>query len=418
MSPHDPLNFFEPYGDLPAHHENQLTRAFLVVLRISPAAHQAWLSLAAPNRKLYDLPKERRYDTQRWRMFDLPPEGDEPIDGISVLQAADLQAVGGPVQITDRGQVLDGIVQYGDVRYGDELLIIVIETKLEGPVATRQAQELNVHGARVRFDGEVHQVSWRHLLDVWSDLVDREIVAGAERAVLVDFLDFVEKHFPSLGTFTRLRRCAGRPFRVTRRLEAVLGQIADGAAGAPKTWLDLPAQAVKHVYLDFEPSKHVRLVLYPADTLTQARAFYTRPGAPDALLALRERGWDVKAHFHFGYMARGFVWTTVEAQLEEYVAYWRERIGATSAVPRERWEEFWAELVQRRLARTDEKPEFDQAFTNTGRESAAPRPGLMCFYPWPLSEAERLDDRNQLVGVVAEQLNVVLQALGEEPFRP
>ena len=33
---HDILNFFDPNKDIPAHHENQLTRAFLVVLRISP----------------------------------------------------------------------------------------------------------------------------------------------------------------------------------------------------------------------------------------------------------------------------------------------------------------------------------------------------------------------------------------------
>ena len=41
----DTLNFFDPNPDIPAHHENQLTRAFLVVLRMSPAAHQEWLSL-------------------------------------------------------------------------------------------------------------------------------------------------------------------------------------------------------------------------------------------------------------------------------------------------------------------------------------------------------------------------------------
>jgi hypothetical protein len=412
MSPHDVLNFFEPYGDLPAHHENQLTRAFLVVLRISPAAHQAWLSLVAPNHKLYKLPQERRYDTQRRRIFDSTPDGDEPIEGISVLQAADAQAVEGPIQITDRGQVLDGIVQYGDK------LVIVIETKLDGSVDTRQAQELNVHGARVRFDRPVH-VSWRDLLESWSDLVAREIVAGAERAVLVDFLDFVDRNFPHLGPFTTLRRCEGHPFRVTRRLHAVLGQIADGPPADP---LDLPGRAtVKHTYLDYvESSKHIRLTLYPADTLTQARAFYARPGAPDALLALRERGWGVEANFHFGYMPRGYSWTTADAKLEQYVAYWCERIKTTVAVPRERWEEFWAELVHRQFARTDEKRQFDQEFTNTIRQSAAPRPGLMCSYLWPLSEAERLDDpdRNQLVDAVAKQLNVVLHALGEKPFPP
>jgi hypothetical protein len=410
MLSHDALNFFEPYSDLPAYHENQLTRAFLVTLRISPAAHQAWLSLAAPNHKLYNLPKERHYDTQRWRMFDSTPDSEEPIAGISVLQAADAQTIGEQVQITDRGQVLDGIV-----RYGDELLIIV-ETKLDGPVATRQAQELNVHGAPVRFDRPVY-VSWRDLLEAWSDLVDREVVAGAERAVLVDFLDFVDRHFPQLGPFTTLRRCEGHPFRVRRRLDAVLGQVADGP---PRSWLELQGRAtVKHVYLECaESSQHIQLVLYPADTLTQARAFYTRPGAPTALLRLRELGWRVEANFHFGYMARGLVWTTGEATLEEYVAHWCERIRTTAAEPRQRWEEFWAELIERRFARTDEKPQFDQAFTNTGREWATPRPGLKCLYFWPFSEAERLDDRNRLVAAVAEQLNVVLHALGERPLPP
>src|ERR1019366_4778 len=86
---HDTLNFFDPNKDIPAHHENQLTRAFLVVLRICPVAHQVWLSLADPSRKLYELPRPWRFDTQRWKMFDSPREVAEPIEGISVLQAAD-----------------------------------------------------------------------------------------------------------------------------------------------------------------------------------------------------------------------------------------------------------------------------------------------------------------------------------------
>jgi hypothetical protein len=77
-------NFFDPNKDIPAHHENQLTRAFLVVLRISPAAHQVWLSLAAPKHKRYELPRPR-FDTQRWQMFEQAPEVAEAIEGISVL---------------------------------------------------------------------------------------------------------------------------------------------------------------------------------------------------------------------------------------------------------------------------------------------------------------------------------------------
>jgi hypothetical protein len=39
MAHRDPLNFYSPYERLPAGHENQLTRALLVLLRMSPIAH-------------------------------------------------------------------------------------------------------------------------------------------------------------------------------------------------------------------------------------------------------------------------------------------------------------------------------------------------------------------------------------------
>ena len=43
----DPLNFFEPYESLPPTHENQLTRGFLVVLRLVPIAHAVWLRMVS-----------------------------------------------------------------------------------------------------------------------------------------------------------------------------------------------------------------------------------------------------------------------------------------------------------------------------------------------------------------------------------
>jgi hypothetical protein len=403
----DALDFFDPNGDIPAHHENQLTRAFLVVLRMSHGAHQVWLSLAAPDRKLYELPRPWRFDTQRWHMLSSASEGPEPIEGISVLQAADVQEVGGPVQTSDRGQVLDGIVHYGDE------LLIVVETKLDGPVATRQAQYLNVHGAQVRFAGGVQKVSWRDLLGRWSDLAESEVVSGSERTLIIDFLDYVERYFPRLGPFTTLRRCRGHNFRVDRRLNVVLDEIAGGLT---KAWLELPGRStLTRAFLEFEESpQEVRLTVYPADTLTQARAFYTRPEAVERLLLLRDAGWSVDPNFHFGHMASGFAWTTTDAQLEEYVAHWSERIGCMGVIPREKWEEYWADLVERRFALSDDKKAFDQSFTTKDRHSATPRPGLKCFYSWTLPEAEALDDEGRLATVVAEELNIVLQALGEK----
>jgi hypothetical protein len=52
------LNFFEPSERLPPNHENQLTRALLPVLQLSPAVHQTWLARAVPEHR---LPVPRRF---------------------------------------------------------------------------------------------------------------------------------------------------------------------------------------------------------------------------------------------------------------------------------------------------------------------------------------------------------------------
>lgn len=60
----------------------------------------------------------------------------------------------------------------------------------------------------------------------------------------------------------------------------------------------------------FADDTGVELSVYPADILSQARAFYTRPTAVAALLALdMDPAWSVKPNFHFGHMEAGYVWT-------------------------------------------------------------------------------------------------------------
>jgi hypothetical protein len=153
----DRLNFFEPWERLRANHENQLTRALLVVLRYCPIAHQAWLSLVSPRLTLHSLPRAT-FDTQRAQILrESQPKTNEPIKGISVLCAADASnEVQSAVLESDRGQVLDGVIRYGDDT------AIVLESKIKlGPVDSSQAVNINLGGQPVQFDGYVRNISWR-----------------------------------------------------------------------------------------------------------------------------------------------------------------------------------------------------------------------------------------------------------------
>jgi hypothetical protein len=136
--PTDPLNFFSPFDGLPPNHENQLTRALLVLLDLSPGAHGAWLRLVAPDRDL-ERPPAATFATQR-RALRAPSSHAERPDVVSVFLAPEEPLSGGGVVIeSDRNQVLDAIIDYGD-------LLVVVENKI-APAEATQALELNTAGS-------------------------------------------------------------------------------------------------------------------------------------------------------------------------------------------------------------------------------------------------------------------------------
>jgi hypothetical protein len=165
---------------------------------LSPMAHTVWLRLVAADRELQKLPGAT-YVTQR-RAVREATEEDEPADLISVFLAPEEPLSGGGVVTeSDRGQVLDAIIDYG----GE--LLVVVENKI-AEADDYQARQLNVTGARVHI-GEGREavvVLWRDLLDGLIALRERLLVGGAEGAVVDHFLTYVEDHFPALGPFRTL----------------------------------------------------------------------------------------------------------------------------------------------------------------------------------------------------------------------
>jgi len=402
------LNFFAPYERIAASHENQLTRALLVVLRYSPMAHQAWLHLVAPDKHLHDLSKAE-FATQRERILAADteiPEG-EAVPGISVWLAPDATQVTSRIEASDRQQVLDGIVTYGND------LVVVIENKVAWGGVTEQPNRINLHGSPVVFEEKPRSVTWQKLLGALSDLVERDLVSGAERLVIGDFLDLVEEHFPLIGPYSTLMRCGSQRFRVERRLDTIQGEAVGTDESKELGWRDIsgtPKIFMAGLLFDSDDST-VCLHMYPGDTLGQSRAFYSDIAAVDAVLALQSDGWSVEPNFHWGFMATGYAWTKTLQSVEEYCAYWIKEIGVTRELSRSEWETYWAKLEAARIVEPAGKEKFDAEFTRSQRQKTHPRPGLFCGYKWPLSEAQSLDAHGKFVEKVRARLNQMLTAL-------
>ncbi len=196
------LNVFLPY-ERPPHHEDQLTRAAMIVMRALPLARDALLARigALPSARL----PEPELDMQTRHVLKPPALGEA--DGlslhqlISVFLSPDEGLDLPPAEIADgvRGQRLDGVL-----RFGDEL-VVVIESKVVSEAPSDQARLLRLRGVEVQ-DPKVIGLGWHELLEDWWGLLERGLLAPAERVLMEDLIAFAEEHFARLLPFTTLGR--------------------------------------------------------------------------------------------------------------------------------------------------------------------------------------------------------------------
>lgn len=186
----------------------------------------------------------------------------------------------------------------------------------------------------------------------------------------------------------------------------------DTDAGKEKGARDLSGTGkVTMAWLGFEDDK-VSLKIWPGDTMAQSRALYSDPSAINAVLALRSDGWRVEPNFHWGFMSSGLAWLKTPLAVEKYCHYWIKEIGSTHELSRSEWNNYWVNLERAQIVEAEEKEIFDKHFTDTHRQKAQPRPGLLCEYTWSLSEAQRLDAQDKFIKKVRERLNQILTTLG------
>jgi hypothetical protein len=218
-------------------------------------------------------------------------------------------------------------------------------------------------------DSPVRHIPWRVLLGDLADLHSRELITGAEAAVVEDFLEYAEAYFDTLLPFNTLAVCHGSPERQRRRLRTILTE-ASGIQARPDRRPNIPLPGVTTVqlaYLEIRDDE-VQLRLFPADTLTQAKALYSRPGAVAGLRALRRNGWHLVPGFHWGHLAEGLASMPTPMEVDDYIDLWVTEIHDTFQVRRDEWDEYWAWLVKHRVV----EPEARAEFPNPLRRHRAP----------------------------------------------
>lgn len=426
-NPH--LNLFEPYRDLPRGHEDQLTRAAMIVLRLVPLARETLLqAIGEPSQSR--LP-DCIIDMQATNIVDPSEEGASGGDVrrgrlVSVFLTPDTEPFDLAEEITetDRGQRFDGVLRF------DPELVVVLESKVCRRWARRnghRAAELNLNGTRFE-ERRTCVLRWHDLLESWWRLVELGVLSPAEQAIVKDVLGYAHQDFGQLLPFGTLRRVGTDPVRRKWRLRSLLREatgIRAERAGLVHVRLDLAlgVASLQRAALDVEDER-LTLHLWPGELKRQAEHLYAGGSAERLCELLGESGdWSVQPQPLLGFRnapVRTRVYLTCTLDPAEYARRWQgedwKKVGAhhRNHIHGELWE--W--LLERGYASPQDEERLDPFLRALGRRFAHLRPSIHVSRSWTWQEAETLDDEGLLPGEIQRSINRVLELLGEPQLRP
>nr|WP_090341726.1 hypothetical protein [Mycolicibacterium malmesburyense]CRL71783.1 appr-1-p processing domain-containing protein [Mycolicibacterium malmesburyense] len=413
------LSIFRPY-DRDAKHEDQLTRAALIVMKLVPLARDAFLALCHCG-QLSSLPKPQfAMQTGKLVPLGIETEEHEVEELVSVLLGPheDFEAQEPNLAATRKARY-DGVIQYGSS------LVVVIESKLYA-TATQQHVEINTGGLMPK-TSRISPVRWQDLLDRWWNLLELGVLGPAESDVLNDFFDNAEENFSDLLPYTDLERCADNPGRRVRRLRTILeratGFSADVRDALGHAGVKFPGD---HVIAFDRASLYVHgtdivLSFWPAELAGQYKAVYSDPAKVEELVALTDNpGWQIHGNFHLSFWhasvpRRWYPDRKLPGQV--YAKQWLEDFSDQRAGrrPREELKDtgFRRWLVQRGYATASEMTSLDEWADKLPMDKFDVRPGIQMTRSWPYTEAVSLDKAGKLTLAVHDAINELLTALGE-----
>ena len=425
-NPH--LNVFEPYRELGRTHEDQLTRAAMIVLRLVPLARETLLR-AIGERSQSELP-DCAVDMQATYIVDASEEsatgGEVRRERlVSVFLTPDTEPEEPIREVTDtnRGQRFDGVLRF------DPELVVLVESKVCTRWARRNGHrvaELNLGSARFA-ERRTCVLRWHDLLESWWRLVELGLLGPAERALVQDLLAYAHDDFAHLLPFGSLRRVGADPVRRKWRLRSLLHEatgLQPERIGLAHVRLDtaIGTASLQRAALDLD-GQELLLHMWPGELKRQAEHLYGSGHATRLSSLPLQDGpmWRVEPQPQLGFRnapARTRVYLTCRLDAATYAERWHgedwKQVGAHQ--PETILSELWPWLLKRRYASKRDLARLESFLRTLGRRHAHLRPSMHVARAWPFEQATALDDDGQLAQEIRDAINHVLAVLEEPPL--
>ncbi len=403
----DRLNYFAPYEHKKRWHEDQLTRAFLVILRYVPLAQVIFLDLIREEQFKREvklrIPPLSAIDYEDIKIETQQSQIDENGGNklISIIMTDEKWKPEGSVHHSERSARYDGLIYY------QPEWILVIENKPHSSSIWEEQANPNLPpDHEIQIEPTVVVILWKDLISRLTSLLKNKLVHGAEKIVLDDFLEFINNNFPYLNPYPSFKACKDNESLLERRCRDIMRELApDNSVRHHTGWkycIEIPTGPVHKIALSPNKIKdkdwEIEFVMNPGDTMNQARKFFSSV-VKEKFLALKEKGWSISPNLHFAYISTNLVWARSKLGLEEYLQHWLEHRDDIHQIKRDDssdshvFHDFFYKLLADKLITESDIKKLEDEFSATRRNSINICPGISMRFSWSKNKAQEIDSK-------------------------
>ncbi|MDY0201943.1 MAG: hypothetical protein RBR40_13250 [Tenuifilaceae bacterium] len=414
------LNYFNPYNSKSGDHEDQLTRAYLALLRISFQAFSSFISYLNRENK-----NEEKFELEDileddWSFETQRSDPDINSNYLASVLITDKQIDGKvTVEPSPRSARYDGLISIG------EKITFIIENKPKsGNVWFNQLKPSRKNlGEDVNVLSEPIVLEWKTIINHLNYLLSEPTITRSEKIIIDDFLNFIDSGFPFLNPFDNFKLCKSNQELLQRRIQNILKEISIDPDNVKdnKRWghfIQTPFEAIKAIGLILKYNKEnkvwsIVLSLNFGDTQTQAKAFFKN--SPD--LKKIDENWQYYPKFHVSFMSTNLVeFSTEREKYKDYLNYWEKNKNQIRQHKKEKEEVklFLKGLLEEGIINIDKTKweELDSKFFNTNRNTLNICPGFDIAYELKSEFCKEKDSEGSLVKYIAKRIETGLKFVG------
>tara|TARA_R110002049_G_scaffold183512_1_gene351465 strand:+ start:179 stop:1474 length:1296 start_codon:yes stop_codon:yes gene_type:complete len=387
----DRLNYFNPYSSKQDHHEDRLTRSFLVLLKYSPACFSFFYeSILQQNKNLPLLSSHINEDLQFKTQVGSILFETELL--LSILITNDILEPKRKIRPRDRGAVYDGVITIGNT------ISIIIETKPEkNHVWENQLCPSKNHLSEdVKIIDTPVVITWSSIIKWLNEFTNSNMFHYTEKQVASDFLSLINSNFSYLNPFDRYAYCKCNTVLILKRTEHLLKSIVNDETlvrhhlGWGYFIETVSFGSIRKIGLIYKPERKVlELSLYFGDTQGQAKAYYP---TKVNIEKFRNKNWNVYGNFHLATVASNLVYfQTEDVNLQKYIDYWNIHGSNLKQIREHQKLINYLEILHLKGIIPRNAGDLQEKILNTNIKNVNVCPGVGFIFRYPIAKAEEMD---------------------------